>query len=76
MMKSLERLISCMVAELSDHVNMDDARFLDTIKVYDNRAEFILNSGDKADFWSNLATYNEARRRFLLERKELMGFTL
>lgn len=76
MMKSLERLISCMVAELSDHVNMSDAQFLDAIKVYDSRAELILNSGPQDVFWTNLEVYNGARSTFLSERRELTGFTI
>jgi hypothetical protein len=76
MMKSLERLISCMVAELSDHVNMSDATFLDAIKVFDGRAELILRNGNRSDFWSDLALYNEARSKFLSERLEHTGFTI
>jgi len=76
MMKSLERLISCMVAELSDHVNMDDATFLGRLRVFDARAEFILNNGEKSFFWEGLRLYNEARETITSGRRDWAGFTI
>jgi hypothetical protein len=67
-MKSLERLISCMVAELSDHAAMDDARFRDTIQCYDRRAEVIINNRESYPFWEALFLYSDARKVLLEER--------
>lgn len=67
-MKSLERLISCMVAELSDHTAMDDARFRDTIECYDRRAEVLINNRQSYPFWESLFIYSDARKSLLEER--------
>ena len=66
-MKSLERLISCMVAELSDHAAMTDARFRDTIQCYDRRAEIIINNASNP-FWETLFRYSDVRKSLLEER--------
>jgi len=68
MMKSLERLISCMVAELSDHVNMDDATFRDSIRSFDIKAESIINDEHGGAFWAALDAYTNVRRYYLVER--------
>lgn len=76
-MKSLERLISCMVTELSDHANMmTDAQFLDAIRVYDSRAQIIINSTGGDSFWEKLSQYSVVRAEYLLERQVLTGFAI
>jgi hypothetical protein len=56
-----------MVAELSDHVAMSDARFRDTIQCYDRRAELIINNGT-VPFWASLFRYSDARKELIEDR--------
>lgn len=67
-MKSLEKLLSCMVAELSDHVAMSDAQFRDTIRYFDRQAEDIINSTTEDPFWETLFAYYDVRQVYLIER--------
>lgn len=57
-----------MVAELSDHAAIDDARFRDSIESYDRRAEIIINNRTSGSFWDMLFYYSDARKILLEER--------